>query len=307
MSTSAATDKKDEKDEKPGAIRIDLPWLVKGFVGLAGLAVYVELVGGAVLWARYHSAHLPEVQTIEALSPEYLLVVGITSLFVPFLAGAIAAASQYVLAPSNPRGTLPRRFGFVLLVLVLFASYMALFGVDGLSSGTRLILLGLAWIGGGAVWMVAARSRGFVTLAVIFFAYGALYGACFKLVRELTITPRFDLAVVFRGEERSPLAGLYVARSSDEVLLARLVPDRSGERDGEWQTIVVPADQVTTLAFGPRGQPVEPSAQERADDLRRALRKQHLDLKKQAPSADAGKPSSRGGTRADRAAGSGSG
>lgn len=49
-------------------LKVSLPWLVKGFVGLAGLAVYVELVGGAVLWARYRSAHIPEVQTIEALS-----------------------------------------------------------------------------------------------------------------------------------------------------------------------------------------------------------------------------------------------
>jgi len=286
--------------QKPAATttRITLPSVVKGVVGIAGLAVYVELVGGAVLWARYHNAQIPELQTLDALPPEYLLIVGISSLFVPFLAGAGAALLQYILAPSNPRGTLPRRFGFVLLALVAFASYMALWGVAGISDLARLVLILLALAGAGGLLMVALRTRGFVSLALLFFLYGALYGACFKIVRELTIKPRFDLAVAFRGEERRPLAGLFLARSEEKVLLARMAPDRAGSKNEQWQTIVIPGSQVTTLVFGPRGEPIDPIAQTRAEALRNLLRKAQLDLKRPAQDSSSAKEEREGARKA---------
>lgn len=209
-------------------------------------------------------------------------MVGISALFVPLLAGLVAAAVQYVLAPANPRGTLPRRFGFVLFALVVFTSYMALRGVSLLPDESRWILFALGLAGAGAVWMVAARTSGFVSLALIFFAYGALYGACFKLVRELSITPRFDLAVAFRGVDRRPISGLYLARTADDVLVARLAPDLAKQRDDEWQTIVVPADQVTTLVFGPHGAPVDRAAQQRANKLKRLLVTRHADLNRKS-------------------------
>ncbi|MDQ3758363.1 MAG: hypothetical protein M3331_00235, partial [Actinomycetota bacterium] len=211
MSEAKKTDKTAEEGAKP--LRLTLPWLIKGAIGLAGLAIYVQLVGGAVLWARFNSANIPELQTIEVLSPEYLLAVGASSLFVPLLVGAAAATLQYILAPSNPRGTLPGRFGFVLLVVVLFAIYMAVWGAAGLDSFARGALVVVALAGAWGVWAVASRSGGFLSLALIFFVFGALYGACFKIVREFSVTPRFDLAVVFRGEERRPLAGLYMGRT----------------------------------------------------------------------------------------------
>lgn len=40
----------EEQGQDPGeGLRLNLPWSIKGLAGLAGLAIYVELVGGAVL------------------------------------------------------------------------------------------------------------------------------------------------------------------------------------------------------------------------------------------------------------------
>lgn len=251
--------------------------ILKGVAGLAGLAVYVELVGGADLWIRYHQAQIPELQTLQLLTPQFLLEVGISVLFVPLLAGAGAAALQYILCPENPRGTLPPRFGTVLVALVLFAIYMAQRAVADLPDGTRWLLTVLTLVSAWAVWILAKRTQGFVSLVLILFLYGALFGACFKFVRELVVEPRFDLAVVFRGQEHRPLAGLYIARTTDDVLVARLTPDASGREQEEWQTIAVQKKEVTTLVFGPHGRVADAVAQQRADELKKKLVKSRLD------------------------------
>jgi predicted nucleotide-binding protein len=251
--------------------------VLKGLAGLVGLAVYVQLVGGAVLWVRFHEAQIPELQTIQVLSPQYLLSVGISSLFLPLLAGAAAAGLQYVLAPTNPKGTLPPRFGFVVFLLTGFAIWMACFRVSGLEDFTRWLLVVLALLGAWAVWTVAARTKGFVSLALILFVYGAIFGGCFKIVRELDVEPQFDIGVAFRGEDRDPVAGLYLGRTDSDVVMARITPKRGPRPAEEWQTIVIPKDQVTTLAFGPRSRPAEPSSQSEADDIAKALSSSGLD------------------------------
>lgn len=269
-------------EEEVKSLRLTLPGAIKGLAGLAALAVYVQLVGGAVMWARYHSAGIPEMQTITALPPEFLLVIGISALLVPVAIGIGAAVLQYVISPENETGVLPSGFCFVLLLLAGLGVVMAVWIVDDLATWARVTLAAGAVLGAVAVWLVARRSSKFVSLALLFFLFGALYGGAFKVVRELSINPRFDLAVVFRGEERRPAAGLYLARTSDDVLIAREAPDRRRE----WQTIVIPKDQVTTLVFGPRGLAATRHSQQRADELLRQLKKARLDkVRKKAQQA----------------------
>jgi hypothetical protein len=241
--------------------------LLKGLAGLVGFAVYVQLVGAAVLWIRFREADIPEIQTIQALSPQYLLSVGISSLFVPVAAGAAAAALQYLLSPRNPRGTLPPRFGIVIFLLAALVIWMAGFRIAGLETPTRWLLIVVGLLGLFGVWVVAARTRGFVSLALIFFAYGALYGGFFKIVREFDVEPLFDIGVAFRGAERDPVAGIYLGRTGDDVVMARITPKRGPQPAEEWQTIVIPKDQVTTLVFGPGSRPAERGTQTEADDL----------------------------------------
>jgi hypothetical protein len=235
-------------------------------LGVAGLAVYIELVGGAVLWIRFHEAGIPEVQSIEALAPDYLFIVGVSALVVPLLIGLLAALAQYALAPANRPGAVPRGFCPLLVMMVLVAAFFAFFVVDGLNFWTKLLLIAIGIIGAIVARMVAKRSIGFVTLGLIFFAFGALYGANFRLVRDLTVTPRFDLAAAIRTESPRPVTGLYLGKTSDEIVIARLTRSLSVELNS-WQAVIIPADQIKELRIGPRGQEATLKSQRRARRL----------------------------------------
>jgi hypothetical protein len=256
----------DAKQEAQAA-RISLRTAVMGVLGVAGLAAYVELVGGAMLWVRYHEAGIPEIHTIADLSPSFLLVIGISALAVPLAVGVAAALLQYVICPETRDSTLPPGFGSVLVIMVAIAFVMAIGVVDELTTVARIGLCVSAVLGALAVRTVVKRATRFVTVALLFFLFGALYGAVFKVVRERSVTPRFDVAVVFREPTKAPTAGLYLGRGTDTVLIARAVE----ERDNEWQTLAIPEAQVSTLVFGPHGRPATQQTQNRAEVLMRRL------------------------------------
>lgn len=231
---------------------------------VAGLAVWVVLVGGATMWARFHHAKVPEAQAVAVLPREVLMTVGthvLTVMLFFTLPIALAAyfASRSVVAriASTVAST-----GLTALLAVLKAGW---YGIVVLLVSLVLALLVFAeffdvepeWAVGILLFAIAAGivlflvlwwlperrkiARGLAVFTIVF----ASAGVVAALHEFGSSSIRVDRAAV-RLDDGDPWEGLFIARKNGALYVAR----RREPNDGEtaWCRIhVIPVDTVRSL------------------------------------------------------------
>jgi hypothetical protein len=89
--------------------------LVAGVVSAFGLAGFVAVLGGAVVWVRLHSVDLPADQAVAVIPNSQLVVTGAAPLVFFLVLGALAVVGVYVAEPSGVAST---RSASAIVVLV---------------------------------------------------------------------------------------------------------------------------------------------------------------------------------------------
>ena len=148
-------------------------WLSRASVAagyLAGLAGFVYLVGGVVMWLRFRTADLPADQGVALMSKEQLFVVGLRLMILPLL---VAGSLVFVLAlrvASERTRRLLHWVAIVLAVAVLLLLVVWTFGVVGWPPGLAVVLIVLVPVGVVCVLLVVrpgSQTAAAVTLAAV--------------------------------------------------------------------------------------------------------------------------------------------
>jgi hypothetical protein len=95
--------------ENGGGLKVTWETLL-GMVGAAAaIGLWVNVVGGAVLWARFEAADLPAGQVVGIVPNSTLLAIGIQALALPFAVGVAAVGVFYVTNRTSPATARTRR------------------------------------------------------------------------------------------------------------------------------------------------------------------------------------------------------
>ena len=211
----------------------------------AGLAVWVVLVGGATMWVRLNRADVPETQAVAALPRSVLGAVGLQVLAVILLftipltllvvalgalgrrrvTDAVSGAAKFMPQVSVKQAA---AVGTIALVLALYTFYR-FFHVRPWW-GVWIFLS--AAVGGVLVYVVFGLlsnrqiARALAVSAIVFLTAGWIAG-----LREVgSVGVRIDRAAVMVDGDSHAWEGLFIARTSDTLVVARPGPD--GERFG---------------------------------------------------------------------------
>src|SRR5215218_7841850 len=157
--------------DEPGAERARSrteDWLTRAGTAagaVAGLAGFVYLVGGVVMWLRFRTADLPPDQGVALMSREQLFVIGLRLMILPLLVTA-ALVGVLVLRARTPSAV--HRTAAALVVVVLLLLIVWAFGVVGWPPGLAVMLEALIVAGAGC--MVLMQRRGANAVSVLTFA-----------------------------------------------------------------------------------------------------------------------------------------
>ena len=135
--------------------------LLAGAVSALGLAGFVAVLGGAVVWVRLHSAQLPADQAVAVIPKSQLIVTGAAPLVLFLLLGAVAVVGVYV---TEPRGIASTRTASAIVVLVGVELCYAVVTGELLLGGTLALLAIIVANTVAAVlllkrWRAACRER----------------------------------------------------------------------------------------------------------------------------------------------------
>ena len=157
----------DEPGAEHAPSRIE-NWLTRAGTAagaVAGLAGFVYLVGGVVMWLRFQTADLPADQGVALMSREQLFVIGLRLMILPLLVTA-ALVGVLVLRARTP--SVVYRMAAALLVVVLLLLIVWTFGVVGWPPGLAVMLEALIVAGAGC--MIVMQRRGANAVSVLTFA-----------------------------------------------------------------------------------------------------------------------------------------
>src|SRR4051794_8549959 len=89
---------------------VKLEWeTLLGIVGAAAaLGLWINVVGGAVLWSRFHEADLPATHIVGLVPNTTLIGLGLQALVLPLLVAMVAVSVFYVVRREQP-GARPGR------------------------------------------------------------------------------------------------------------------------------------------------------------------------------------------------------
>jgi hypothetical protein len=263
--------------------------LVLEVVGAAaGIAVFVSLVGGAVISARLHSLGLPIDSTLAVLPRETVVIAGVRVLSGGLLAALVVLSLLWVLDRS---GVSLRRDGARwwpslreagVLVLAV-APLLAFTLVYGVTTAMAILSVAAAGAAAGVLLLILRRSRNFGQLSVRLFVVVAGLGGVLAFARVYNQPIALDFATVqFKDGGRTN--GFLLGQSSGVIVLAPDVLKRTIGR-----TVAIPRDEVVNLQLSrvkPKVRPIGPdpvsrftvdvsrvkgSAREREHDLQEKL------------------------------------
>ncbi|MGI8623363.1 MAG: hypothetical protein ACR2NB_07715 [Solirubrobacteraceae bacterium] len=209
----------------------------------AGLVVLIELVGRAVMWARFDAVGLPATSAMSLQSSETLLANGAGALGVAIALGLLAVAALVGIdALLKPYGV--ERQGRMVLLVVLELILVAAVLEQPASWKPRLLALGTGLAGGGLFWVLTERVH-LRRLVLSMFMLIAVVGGVLAFVRNLSPPARLVMASLFL-DDGSLTTGAYVALDSDSVYMA---PDSFNRTYGE--LAVIPRAHVRRIALSP--------------------------------------------------------
>ena len=260
--------------EEGGERRLELGELFdtlgKALAALAGLAVFVYVIGGLTVLARLERLELPAEAVVPEIPRERLALLGLAQLlWTLVLGGAIAALALWLIPPRELGeswrrwlGRLPgheKRKWIPALALLAVIVLIAPWSVNGLVYLAAL-LLGVAWfIGRG-------RDRPLIGVLLALALAGAV-----TVLRELEFPARFTRAEVTLTRESAPLfpearrgkgseraietaAARVIETTDDQVLIGYESPAQA-KRELDTGTnlppalLVIPRDSVARIFY----------------------------------------------------------
>jgi hypothetical protein len=200
--------------------RADRPtWQV--LVALAGAAtaivIVVYLIGGAIVWERFHVLRLPANQAVAPLPRNLLVIVGVRALAWPVVLGLAAAGLVNLLTHIFRFGARGTRVTCAVLLVVWIAALVAL----GIYSTVQKVVF-LTTLGILVAVAVAAAYRQVVAVRRV--ALGAsvamaVVGVVVEAVDIYQLPVRMEYAHVLTADG-SEMRGFYIGATSDAVYLA---------------------------------------------------------------------------------------
>jgi hypothetical protein len=248
QATDPAAAGPEGKDEPPGQDR-GFPWqpFVEIAAAAAGILLLIQLVGGAIMWARFRALELPAARGVSLLSPEYLQGVGTSALFWSLMLALVAVALLHVIRRLLSDGLGQWAAPIVALMLEL-ALVVAVLGLP-LSGQQRVLAVATGLVAGaafvaldqtvGSKPRVGSKRR--VSLGLLFLV--ALVGGTLGFIRAYGPPAKLELVFVFL-KEGEVTSGAYIGANSDEVFLA---PDSFNHTYG--QIVGIPRDDIVRVSF----------------------------------------------------------
>lgn len=236
MTTEAAA-----ADAPPAERRVSLRPLLEVAAAATGFIVLIELVGRAVIWARFNAIGLPASSATSLQSSESLLAAGAGALAAAIGLG-LAAVAALVVINSALRPVGRERYGRLVLLAVLELILVAAILEQPATWGQRAAAFGVGVVAGWAFWTLADRvSERQLVLAT--FLLIATVGGVLAYVRSSGAPASLPLATVFL-KDGSVTTGAYVALSSHYVYVA---PDSFDRVYG--QIAAIPRADVRRIAL----------------------------------------------------------
>jgi hypothetical protein len=260
--------------EERGERRLELGELFdtvgKALAALAGLAVFVYVIGGLTVLARLERLELPAEAVVPEIPRERLALLGLAQLlWTLVLGGTIAALALWLIPAREPGeswrtwlGRLPRqgkRKWIPALALLAVIVLIAPWSVNGLIYLAAL-LLGVAW------FIAKGRDRPVIGVVLALALAGGV-----TVLRELEFPARFTRAEVTLTRESAPLfpearrgagservietaAARVIETTDDQVLIGYESP---GQAEQETATgarlppalLVIPRESVARLFY----------------------------------------------------------
>jgi hypothetical protein len=124
---------------------------------LAGLAGFVYLVGGIVMWLRFRTADLPADQGVALMAREQLFVVGLRLMILPLLVTGALVTLLFLRATSERTRRLVRWAAILTVSTLLFLLVVWAFGVAGWPTGLAVLLDVLVLTGVTCAVMIVRR------------------------------------------------------------------------------------------------------------------------------------------------------
>jgi hypothetical protein len=224
--------------------RLSLRPLLDLAAAAAGFVVLIQLVGRAVMWARFDAIGLPATQAVSLQPLEVLLVNGAGALGIAIALGVAAvgalAATDRILDPRV------RLHGRAVVLIVLELILVTAVVEQRASWGQRFVALGAGLVAGAVFWALAQREHlDFRRLVLAVFLLISAVGGVLAFVRNSGPPARFPMVTVFL-KDGSLTTGAYVALSSDDLYLAA---DSFNRTYG--QLTAIPRSDVTRFALSP--------------------------------------------------------
>lgn len=221
--------------------RISLKPLLDIAAAGAGFIVLIELVGRAVIWARFNAIGLPATTAVSLQASEVRLAVGAGALGVAIGLGLAAVAALVAISRVlKPVGL--ERHGKLVLLAVLELILVAAVLEQPANWTQRLVAIGVGLAAGGLFLALAERAHVRQVLLTTFLLITAV-GGVLAFVRNSGAPARFPLATVFL-KDGSVTTGAYVTLTSDAVHIA---PDSFNRTYG--QITAIPRDDVKRIAL----------------------------------------------------------
>jgi hypothetical protein len=204
-------------DAPPAERRLSLRPLFEVAAAGTGFIVLIELVGRAVIWARFNAIGLPATSAVSLQAPEARLAAGAGALAAAIGLGLAAVAALTVInSVLRPVGR--ERYGRLVLLTVLELILVAAILEQPATWGQRAAALGVGVVAGWAFWTLAERAHDRQLVLATFMLIAAV-GGVLAFVRSSGAPARLPMATVFL-EDGSVTTGAYVSLSSDTVHIA---------------------------------------------------------------------------------------
>jgi hypothetical protein len=221
----------------------EVPWkpVLELAGAAAGLALLIQLAGGAIMWARFRALGLPAAQGVSLLPPQYLLAVGSGALFWAVLLGLLSVVALY--AVRQGLSTRLEHWAGPIVSLVLVATVPAASLVMSLSPLETALALGVALALAGTLAVLSYGATNMRRVGIALMLVTAVLGGALTFIRDFDPPARFELAMVFlrNGDVTS---GAYITTTSSDVFLA---PDSFDHTYGE--IVAIPRDAVARVSF----------------------------------------------------------
>lgn len=207
----------------------------------AGLVLLIQIVGGAIMWARFRALELPAARGVSLLPPEYLLAVGVTAVFWSVLLGLLAVLLLYGITRALPPEV--GHWASTIVLLMLEAMLLVAVLLLPISGGQRLLGVGIGLAVGVPFVLIAPSMSNLRRVSIALLLAVTVMGGGLAFVRTVGPPAQLEQASLFLADG-NVTSGAYIASTSSDVYLAPDSFDRTYR-----QIVGIPRSEIVRIAY----------------------------------------------------------